>query len=631
MEPQHDDRRLTTILSADVVAYSRLMAADEAGTVAQLKTHRKELLDPKTAEYHGRVVKLMGDGTLMEFGSVVDAVLFAVEVQRAMAERNAAVPEDRQITYRVGINIGDIIVDGDDIYGDGVNVAARLQALADPGSVCISRSVYNQIKGKVELGFEDLGEQEVKNIPEPVRVFRVLIEPGAAGKVVGKAKKPIKSWRWPAVAAGVVVLVAVAGVATWLRPWEPRVEPASIARMAFPLPEKPSIAVLPFDNMSGDPEQEYFVDGITEDIITDLSKISGLFVVARNSTFTYKGKPVKVQQVAEELGVRYVLEGSVRKADNQVRITAQLVDATTGGHLWAERYDRDLKDIFALQDEITKNIVAGLEVKLTEEERVARRYTDNLEAYDLFLRGREYFVRGTEEAYAQARQMYEKAVELDPNFAGAYAELAYMHWWLRASDPGGVPAALERALELAQKAVELDDSLPLAHARLGWIYLRLKQHDQAIAEAERAVALDPNSAEGLANLGFILNWAVRPEEGIDYIKKAMRLDPHYPVNYVFRLGQAYYLMKQNEQAIAIMKRAVTRNPDQDYTHRHLAVLYVEAGRDEEARAAVAESLRIKPKDTLEVVKQRCLYRQDPAVWERFLGGLRKAGFPESVG
>ena len=411
----------------------------------------------------------------------------------------------------------------------------------------------------------------------------------------------------------------------------PPLSPQEVASAEAPaLPDKPSIAVLPFKNLSGDPGQEYFSDGITEDLITDLSKISGLFVVARNSTSRYKGKDLDIQLVAQTLGVRYVLEGSVRKAGERVRINAQLIDATTGGHLWAERYDKDLKDIFAVQDEITEKIVAALEVTLSggEQEQVARRYTDNLEAYDLFLRGQEYYRRGTLEAYAQARQMFEKAIELDPDFAAAYAELSYMHYMLRASHSGGVSGALEQALELAQKAVELDDSLPLAHTRLGWIYLRLKQHDQAIAEAKRAVALDPNYAEGYAVLGYILNWAVRSEEGIDYIKKAMRLDPHYPAHYLFRLGQAYYVMEQNEQAIAMMRRAIARNPDQDATHRHLAILYVEAGREEEARAAVAESLRIRPNDTLEVVEQRCLYRQDPGVWERFLGGLRKAGYPE---
>ncbi len=337
------ERRLTTILAADVVGYSRLMAADEAGTLDALKTHRRELIEPKTAEYNGRVVKLMGDGTLMEFASVVDAVTFAVEVQRAMAERNANVPEDQRITYRIGINIGDIIVEGDDIYGDGVNVAARLEGLAEPGGVCVARSVYNQVKGKVDLAFQDLGEQQVKNIPEPIQVFQVRLDgeaPAAPASPTGTRR------RLPVIAAGLALSLAAVAALVWWAPWAPRTEPASPEAMAFPLPDKPSIAVLPFNNMSDDEGQEYFADGMTEDLITDLSKISGLFVIARNSSFSYKGQQVKVRQVAEELGVRYVLEGSVRRAGDEVRINAQLIDATTGGHLWAERYDGTLADVF---------------------------------------------------------------------------------------------------------------------------------------------------------------------------------------------------------------------------------------------------------------------------------------------
>ncbi len=345
MSEEGVERRLTTILAADVVGYSRLMATDDAGTLTSLKALRRELFEPKTAEYHGRVVKLMGDGTLMEFGSVVDAVTFAVDVQRAMALRNTDVPEDQRITYRIGINIGDIIVEDEDIYGDGVNVAARLEGLAEPGGICVSRTVFNHVQGKVDLGFEDLGEREVKNIPKPVQVFKVLLDSPTTKHTAVAVAKARRSLRWPLVAGGLIVSVIVAGLALWQRPWEPREEPASEANMAFPLPDKPSIAVLPFNNMSDDASQEYFADGMTEDLITDLSKISGLFVISRNSAFTYKGKVVKVRQVAEELGVRYVLEGSVRRAGDEVRINAQLIDATTGGHLWAERFDGTLADV----------------------------------------------------------------------------------------------------------------------------------------------------------------------------------------------------------------------------------------------------------------------------------------------
>jgi len=384
--------------------------------------------------------------------------------------------------------------------------------------------------------------------------------------------------------------------------------------------------VLPFVNMNKDPEQEYFSDGITEGLTSALSKISSLFVIARNSAFTYKGKAVKVQDVSTELGVRYVLEGSVRKADNQVRITAQLIDATTGGHLWAERYDRPLQDIFALQDDVVRKIVTTLKLQLTMQEQgiVVRKTTDNLAAYDYFLRGLESFNRQTQEANAQARQMFEQALGLDPQYAEAYAFLSRTYdreWGLQWSQD---PQTLERALVLAQQAVALDDSLPLAHQALSQVFLWKKQHDQAIAEAERAIALDPNDADSYWWLGAILGFAGRPEEAIGLIEKAMRLNPHYPPIYLFSLGHSYYLMGRYEEAIATLKRVLNRNPDFLPAHLDLAIIYSELGREEEARAEVAEILRISPNFSLEVLRQRLPYK-DPAVLERILGGLRKAG------
>jgi len=426
------ERRLTTILAADVVGYSRLMGEDEAGTLAALKSLRRNLVKPKEIQYRGRTVKLMGDGALMEFSSVVDAVHFAVEVQAAMAERNAAVPEDRRIVYRMGLNIGDIIVEGDDIFGDGVNVAARLEGLSDPGGVCLAQSVFDQVKAKLDLTFEHLGEREVKNIAEPVSVYRVVLDDKAAALVtpVVHAAETTGQNRWPTIAAAFVLsLLGVAGL-VWLQPWAPDVEPASIERMAFPLPGKPSIAVLPFNNMSDHASQEYFVDGMTEDLITDLSKISGLFVIARNSSFSYKGRSVPVSQVAEELGVRYVLEGSVRRAGDEVRINAQLIDATTGGHLWAERYDGTLENIFALQDRVTEQIVAALAVSLTGEERVqqARRETENAEAHDAYLQGWARYKLLTPKDFAEAVPFFEEALRLDPAYAQAHAALASLYW-----------------------------------------------------------------------------------------------------------------------------------------------------------------------------------------------------------
>jgi TolB-like protein/Tfp pilus assembly protein PilF len=447
----------------------------------------------------------------------------------------------------------------------------------------MSEVVRQSIGSMLDLNLEDLGEHQVKNIARAVHVFRVRFATDEAGP-----KQP---------------------------------GPGAEERLA--IPHKPSIAVLPFSNMSGDPDQEFFSDGITEDIITALSKIRWFFVIARNTTFSYKGQPVDVNQVAEELGVRYVLEGSVRRVGNEVRINTQLIDATTGGHLWAERYDRELNDIFALQDEITKNIVAELEVNLTEEEREPSRYTADLGAYDLFLRGREYQLLRTKEANSQAKQLFERAIELDPEFAAAHAELSSTLWELQKMK------GLEQALFVAQKAVALDPSLALAHTRLGYMYVRNRQYEQGIAEAKRAIVLEPNFAEGYARLGEILNLSGKPEEGIGLIEKAMRLNPRYPGEYLYNLGQSYYLLGRDEEAIATLKRASTRNPKSKGPRRHLAVLYVEAGRMDEARAEVAELIKISSKESIEKQRLDCAYI--PAALERFLGGLRKAGYPEKSG
>ena len=414
-------RRLTTILAADVEGYSRLMFADEEATLKTLKTYR-EVMDNLIARQNGRLVGTAGDSVLVEFGSTVEAVRCAMSIQEDLAVRNEELAEDRRMRFRIGINVGDVMVDGDDLFGDGVNVAARLEGLAEPGGICISGSAFDQVKNKLSIGFEDIGPQQVKNIAEPVPAFRVL--PGPVAVAAGGTPIVAKRWRNPAIAAAVVVVLGAGGVAWW-QPWAPDVEPASIDRMAFKLPEKPSIAVLPFVNLSGDKEQEYFADGMTDDLITDLSKISGLFVIARNSVFTYKGKPVKVRQVAEELGVRYVLEGSVRRIGDQVRINAQLIDATTGGHLWAERYDGSLNDVFGLQDKVLRKVVAALAAKLTPVAQVerAQQETDSAEAYDAFLRGWSHYRRGAPDDYAKAIPYFEKAIELDPDYSRAYAAL----------------------------------------------------------------------------------------------------------------------------------------------------------------------------------------------------------------
>ncbi|MDX1486423.1 MAG: tetratricopeptide repeat protein, partial [Alphaproteobacteria bacterium] len=540
MAEDRPQRRLAAILAADVVGYSALMEADEEAALRTLKGHR-ELIDGLIFRHQGRVFGAAGDSVMAEFASAVEAVRAAIAIQEEVAARNAEKPAGGRMTFRIGVNLGDVMVDGGNLFGDGVNVAARLEGLCAPGEVYISNSVLAQVEGKLRLAFEDKGEQSVKNIARPVRVYQVRSE-AASG-------------------AG-----------------------PTAAREALPLPDKPSIAVLPFSNMSGDPEQDYFSDGITEDVITELSKISGLFVIARNSSFVYKGSPVSVRQVGQELGVRYVLEGSVRKAGNRLRITAQLIDAATDHHLWVDRYDRELEDIFAVQDEVARKVADALEVELTARERkqAEQRYTENMEAYDCFLRGRSYEARSTKDSNLLARKMFERAIELDPDFAGAYAILSHTHWRDWRNQWGHDPHPLDRALEAAEKAVALDDSLPLAHAYLAWIYVFRSQHDKAIAEGRRAIALDSGFAEGYGRLGLILSLSGEPEAAVDAVRTAMRLDPHYPPNYLIYLGHAYYATGKYEQAIAALKDSLARNPEAMGCNTLLAVIYGELGRTEEA-------------------------------------------------
>jgi len=579
-------RKLSAILSADVAGYSRLMGEDDDATVRTLTGHR-EMMSTLINQHQGRVVDSPGDNLLADFESVLQGVNCAVEIQRELAERNAELPEDRKMEYRIGVNLGDVIEEGDRIYGDGVNIAARLESLAEPRGICISGFVYHQVKNRLKLEYEFMGEQTVKNIKEPVPVYRVLSFPGAAAHRVIKAKK---------------------------------------ARIMSPLSDKPSIAVLPFVNMSGDPEQEYFSDGITEDLITDISKISGLFVIARNSTFTYKGQSVDVRQIANDLGVRYVLEGSVRKAAEKVRINAQLVDSSTGSHLWAERYDGSLEDIFALQDEITGQIISGLEVNLTaaERKRTGHKFTSNVDAYDLFLRGRTEFYRFTETDNAEAKRNFERAIELDPNFAAAYAYLsiAYMCDWQYLWPGHGDD--LDQALELAQKAVALDDALGMVHTRLGWIHLFRGEHDKAIACLERGVALDPNDAEVYAYFAEALNYSGDPEKSIALTEKAMRFDPLLPPNCAFHLGHSYYLLRRYDDAEMMIRSAIDRAPALPVAHLFLAVVYSEIDRVHEAAAEIETVLKLVPGYTLAVINQMFPYRS-AEVKNRFLEGLRKAG------
>jgi adenylate cyclase len=625
-------RKLTTILATDVVGYSRLMGEDEAGTLDALKADRRDLLDPKAAQYGGRTIKLMGDGALMEFTSVVDAVAFAVEMQCALRDRNAGHPEDKRIAYRVGINIGDVIVDGDDIYGDGVNVAARLEGQAEPGGICMARSVYSQVKGKLDVTFEHVGEKEVKNIAEPVSIYRLLLDEKAAALVTPVVRESAKgaSQRWPVAAATAIVLFFAAGGVFWWQPWEPKVEPASMERMAFPLPDKPSIAVLPFTNLSDDPNQDYFGDGMAEDLITDLSKISGLFVIARNSSFSYKGQQVKLRQVAEELGVRYVLEGSVRRAGDQVRINAQLIDATTGGHLWANRFDRDVSDIFKLQDEVIEEIVSALAVELTDKEKTGRKTrekTGNLQAHEFFLRGRQHLERFSTDDTAMAKELFEKAIELDPKHARALTALGRLHYneweiWGKARDKN-----LARALELGQNAIAVDDTLAGPHLLLGQVYRFLWQKEKSEIETNKALALEPRDADTLAGLGDVLRWSERAQEAIGLVRTAMRLDPFYPAWYEFYLGDALFETGQYEEAIVALKRGAERNPNYPAFPLIIAASHAMLGQAKEARSAVAEVLRINPRFTLKAFATHVPYNSN-AVRDHHLTAFRKAGLPE---
>jgi adenylate cyclase len=580
------ERKLAAILSADVKGYSRLMGEDEEATIRTLAAHR-EVMTTLIQQHRGRVVDAPGDNLLAEFASAVDAVRCAAEVQHELKVRNAELPDRRRMEFRLGINVGDVVVEGEKIYGDGVNIAARLEGLAEPGGICISGTVHDQVENKLALRYEYVGEQVVKNIAKPVRVWRVRVESAAAASVTK--------------------------------------EQDAAAAPLLPLPDKPSIAVLPFTNMSGDPEQEYFSDGITEDITTDLSKIPSLFVISRNSAFTYKGKAAKVRDISCELGVRYVIEGSVRKAGERVRISAQLIDATTDRHLWAERHDRPLKDIFTLQDEITQKIVFALKVNLTpeEQERFKRSPTANLEAYDALLRGQEYLWRFTPEANVQARQMFEKALKLDPKYAAAYTNLAatyWRDWWQGKPDP----RALDRAFDLAQTAIDLDDASPYAHTILAQIYVWKKQHEQAIAEGRQAIALNPNYDAAYHALGDILSHAGQPEEALKMREQAMRLNPKYPPVYLNGLGYTYFLLRRYEEAIAALKKSLSRNPNLSMAHLNLAAVYAEAGREEEARAKGAEILQSYSNFSLESVRQRSPAK-DPAQTERYLTALRKAG------
>jgi adenylate cyclase len=580
-------RKLAVILAADVAGYSRLMAADEEGTLATLHAHRG-VIDELIARHHGRIFTTAGDSVMAEFASAVEAVRSAGSIQQEIERRNADLPEPRRMLFRIGINLGDVVVDGHNLFGDGVNVAARLESSAEPGGIHISGAVYDQIRNKVELRFDDLGEQALKNLGYPVRVFGARRESAAdAGPF---AERP--------------------------------------AGTSPPRPSAfPSVAVLPFANLGGDPEQEYFADGITEDLITELSRFQEIRVIARNSVMTYKAKPARVQEVGRDLGVRYVLEGSVRKAGERVRITAQLIDAATGHHLWAERFDRSIADIFELQDEVTGRIVATLAGKLAESERRRARsgQTENLEAYDCVLRGRELWERFTPEDNREARRLYEKAIELDPDYARAYASLAWTYLVEhseRWADAGDRP--LERALELARKGVMVNPASHSNHLALGQVCLSKGLYDEALEALETAIALNPNDADGYAFLARALSFAGRPDEAIELMGKAQQRNPAAPRWYAWNLGIAYYLARRYDDAVAALRKG---RPLGAMSYRWLAAAYGQLGRELDAKAAAAEYLKLTPDFSL-ASHLEVLPFQHAADRDHYAEGLRKAGLSE---
>jgi adenylate cyclase len=588
------DRRLAAVLAADVVGYSRLMERDEDRTLARLKAHRKEFLEPLIAEHQGRIVKLMGDGTLVEFGSVVDAVRCAVLIQRGMAEREADGSETERIRLRIGINLGDVIHEADgDLYGDGVNVAARLEQLADPGGVLISGTAYDHLKGKLDVAVEPKGKQRLKNIGEPVRTYRVRMEPASIGKAAGAIWWASPMWRWAAASLALLLLV---GLAAWLRPWQPRVEAASLERMAFPLPSKPSLAVLPFRNMSSGPEQDYFVDGLTDDLITDLSKVSGLFIIARGSVFQFKGRDAKVREAAESLGVRYVVNGSVRRAGNAVRVNVELIDAITGGQLWADRYDGSLDNIFAVQDRFVRVIVEALSLKLSkeEEQEIGRGQTSNVDALEAYQRGWEHILRFTSDENARAIPELRRAVELDPDYGRAYTALGLALYrscawgWSRPAGLNGSQTC-ELASQYLDQAREHQSSL--THVVTAQLNLNYGHYEAAFTEAARALALDPNDPDGSVVMAWVMITTGRPQVGLEFIQAAMRLNPSYPSHYALARGVALFSSGALAEAARVLEDAVTRDPTATELAPPLAATYAQLGQRREARDML---LRWKP-------------------------------------
>jgi adenylate cyclase len=634
MNTQDFKRKLTAVFSADVAGYSRLMGEDEAATVKTLEAY-KQVMFSLIKQHRGRVIDSPGDNLLAEFASVVDAVQCGVAVQNELKVRNADLPENRKMQFRIGINLGDVIEEGDRIYGDGVNIAARLESLADPGGICVSKTAFDHIEAKLPLGYHFLGEQTVKNIAKPVGAYKVLMEPRVTGAERRGEPKGVPVWRRnPVLASAVALLVLVIGATVWNFYWHaPKFEAASKEKMAFPLPDKPSVAVLPFDNISGDREQDYLADGITDNIISYLSKHPAMFVIDRKSSLTYKGKHVKVQQVSEDLGVRFILEGSVQKSGNKLRVTAQLVDALKGQPLWSERYDRDFQDLFALQDEITTDIQKAMGLQLTGEHLAILYGTKNLEAWGYMVKEITPANQPNKENILEARSLCEKASKLDPSYGYAWNQLAWTYvteawfggWTLSPAE------ALRRAMEYAQKEEATGKAHGGYHTLMNVLYLLQGKYDDALAEGQKAIGMEPNAAVHYARMATALRYAGRPAEAIANSKKAMRLNPYYPAWYLYDLGAAYEMGGQYNDALATWKKLLERSLKGEFppieVHEYFAITYTRLGQMEKARAHADEILKLNPKYAAESFRKNTPYK-DRAYVDGLFSLLIKAGLPE---
>lgn len=626
MEVRTLPRKLDTMLYADVATYSRLTELDEEGTHQTLATYL-DILTAAVRDHGGRVVHFAGDAVLADFDSVIGALGCAAEVQQDLNSRNAELPEDRRVQFRIGINLGEVIVDRDDIYGDGVNVTARLEEMADPGGICISGAVRDAIGNRLPLAFEDLGERTVKNIGHPVRAYRVLLD-SSQGKALPSTETASRPRKW--IKAGVLslpLLVMAGGLWYWNQGAQPDLGQTTYPVESAPtLPAKPSIAVLPFRNLSGDPEQVYFSDGITHDLVTDLSRFSELFVIASHSTLAYKGRSVDSTTVGRELGVRYVLQGTVQRAEGRVRVNAQLVDAVAGNHLWAERYDRELEDVFAVQDEIVRTIVRRLAVRIdqSERERALRKDTSNLAAYDYLLRAQEQRSKSTLSANLKARELLEKAIAYDDRYASAYAELGWCHFDIHNHGWTEFPQqAINRAQALARQALSLDASNVSALTLLGSTYVKWGQFELAKSALEQALALNPNEANAYARLGMVTLYSGQTAEAVDALETALRFNPAMPPNDFFNLGLAYYLEGRHGEAVSILERGIGRYPDTAFLHVALTAAYVRMGRSYDAAQSADAVRRLSPFFEADGFGSLFRHESDRA---QIVEALRRAGF-----